>query len=239
MIITAPTALYNSILPKATTPGNVTFTISSNDPPRTQSFVSQLSSAADYQDLPTRVYTSKERRASLGNLIFSVSYGAKGPAGFGQKMFEVGQTLNFDEDTTTDLAEVQVSNNLDLQQNLNLLNLEAMGLTNDQIARLIDTSNEQFNKLVVDLNVAFTNINNAKTAISDNQKKINETGKAVDASKTVYVLTGQGKDILDSLTATKAGLEQTKVDLIAYYNEQVVVAELIVSQILNVREVVR
>ncbi len=239
MIITAPTALYDSILPQAASvPGNVTFTISSNDPPRTQSFVSQLSSAADYQDLPARVYTSKERRASLGNLVFSVSYGAKGPAGFGQKMFEVGQTLNF-EDTTTDLAEVQISNNLDLQQNLNLLNLEAMGLTNDQIARLIDTSNEQFNKLVIDLNTTFTNINNAKTAISDNQKKINETGKAMDAAQTVYTLTGQGKDILDSLIATKAGLEQAKVDLIAYYNGQIAAAELIVGQILNVREVVR
>jgi len=239
VIITAPTALYDSILPKAaTTPGNMTFTISSNDPPRTQSFVSQLSSAADYQDLPTRVYTNKERRASLGNMIFSVSYGAKGPAGFGQKMFEVGQTLSF-EDTTTDLTEVQVSNNLDLQQNLNLLNLEAMGLTTDQIARLIDSSNEQFNKLVIDLNMAFTNINNAKTAISDNQKKINETSKALDAAQTVYTLIGQGKDIVDSLTTTKAGLEQAKVDLIAYYNGQVTTAELIVGQILNVREVVR
>jgi len=120
-----------------------------------------------------------------------------------------------------------------------LLNLEAMGLTTNQIARLIDSSNEQFNKLVVDLNITFTNINNAKTAISDNQKKINETGKAMDAAQTVYTLTGQGKDILDSLTATKTGLEQAKVDLIAYYNGQVVAAEIIVGQILNVREVVR
>jgi len=239
VIISAPTALYDSILPQGQSdPGNITFTISSNNPPRTQSYVSQLSSAADYQDLPTKVYTSKERRASLGDMIFSVSYGAKGPAGLGQKMFEVGQTLSF-EDVTTELNEVQVSNNLDLQQNLNLLNLQAMGLTNEQIVRLIDSSNEQFSKLVVDLNIAFTNINDAKTLISDNQKKINETSKAMDAARTVYALIGQGKDILDSLTTTKTGLEQAKVDLIAYYNQQVIAAELIVGQILNVREVVR
>ena len=72
IIIAFPTALYESILPGPLGPGNITFTISSNDPPRPPISPFPLQISDSIRHLPPKTNTPQERLVALGDFVFSV-----------------------------------------------------------------------------------------------------------------------------------------------------------------------
>jgi hypothetical protein len=244
MIISAPTALYDSQLPKEPDDGgDVIFTISSNDPPRSTSTLFQLLRSEELTSLPPRTISKRERRNRLGELVFTVSIGSQNFVGSGKKSFEVGQLLDFDdvveEETVSDLLAPNV---LELQQNTNKLSLESMGLTEEEADLLVSSAEDQLEEALDRYNNVKTSISNKEAEISTNQKLINETRKAKEAAQTIFTATDDstaGNMIVDKLDQKENELLGERVLLIAQLDELNSNANEIYNEILDIREVVR
>ena len=100
MIIRFPTALYDSVLPQAPEyGGNVTYTVSMEDPPRIFQTTIRLPPAVERREKTDKIIDDDTRRIHLGERIFTVSRTNKSITGSGKKQFEVGQVLTFGLDT--------------------------------------------------------------------------------------------------------------------------------------------
>ena len=240
MIISAPTALYNSVLPKTNDdPTAVSWTISSQDPPRSTQTLFQLLRSEQLRTLPPLIYTDKERRQSFGELIFRVMTAGQDDIGSGTKSFEIGQTLDFDDiQEPSDIVDLNVPDRIELQQNTNILDLTSIGLSNEQSEQLVSSATEQFKDLIINLNSTNNLINVIKADIDANQKLINETRKARDAAKIVFA-GSTDQPIVDILNSKEAQLLLERDALIGQLNQLSGDANEIYNRILDIREVVR
>lgn len=244
MIISAPTALYDSLLPQNPEDGgDVIFTISSNDPPRSSNTLFQLLRSEELLTLPAKTITKKERRGRLGDLIFTVNVGSQNFVGSGTKSFEVGQLLDFDDVVEdTQVSTLFVPDVLELQQNTNKLNLESMGLSDDEITLLTDNAEKQLESSLGTYNTIKTDISDKEAEISSNQKLINETRKAKEAAQTVFSVSTDltsGNIIIDKLDQKEEELLLERDMLLAQLNELRDNANEIYEEILHIREIVR
>lgn len=238
MIIDSPTALYNSILPRADTDvGNVTFTISSNDPPRPATNSTPLSRGQSVRPLPPRIYDHQTRRTTFGELVFSVSSGTQSMAPMSTKAFEVGQILDFDEPEPLEtIAVLNVPDTVDLQQNTNVLDFAAAGLTTDEASELQTSAAEQIATKINELNAIKTQISDNNTAIQDNQRLLNEIQKLINASTVVF---GSDTTIPDKLVVRQQELQLERTNLINGTNVLTTEAQTKYAEILELKEVVR
>ena len=237
MIIEFPTALYIPILPSSPEiAGNVTYTISSEDPPRQSQILQQLPAAEILKPLPSKVFTPEENRAVLGDFIFSVSRSSRSETGSNKKQFEVGQFLDFgDQDTFGDLTVTEVPQKIDLQQNTNLLDLESLGLSTRESDTVTTQASAKFDEILEELNVIKTKIDDNKISISENQKSLNETEKTISAVE----LLDDVEDILADLRNTAEELISEREDLISNTNILNEQAKQKYNDLLKIRELVR
>lgn len=240
MIVSAPTALYQSILPKVETDIiSVTWTISSNNPPRPKTTVPVISPAVENQALPPKIYDSEERRAAVGELVFGVSSGTQSQVGSGMKMFEVGQILEFEPvDSGLVVEDLLVPAVVDVQQNTNILDLSEVGLTQDEIDSLSLAARQVFDQLVGELNATMTESNDVKIKISDNQRLLNETQKIISASNVVFA-GSTNNPLLAKLREREQQLLFEREEFVARYNVLTVTAQNKYNQIINLKELVR
>jgi hypothetical protein len=244
MIIGFPTALYTANIPQeASESGNITFTISSEDPPRSTETFFQLLRSEEIRGLPPRIYDSITRRLTFDQLIFAVSTGTQRKAGVGTKAYEVGQLLDFDDvQAPDDIDTLNVPDVVELQQNTNLLNYTELGLTNEQVEELLLGANERFNREVASLNITKSAIADKESDIRDNQRLLNETRKALDASRAVFSDTTDvtsGNQIIEQLETKQLQLENIRVTLVDELNTLTIQANEIYNRILDLKEVVR
>lgn len=243
MIISFPTALYDAILPKEEDSGNVTFTISSNDPPRSTETFFQLFGSEELRPLPDRIFTRAERRLNLGELIFQVATGTQSVVADGAKVFEVGQVLDFEDITEpSNVTQLEVPEVIELQQNTNLLNLESLGLTEDEASLLVSDANSKLDDSINRFNNTKTAISDKEAQIEDNQRLSNEVRKAKDAASAVFAGSTDptaGNTIIDKLDAREQELAVERTALIEELNALNALAGEIYNEILDIREVVR
>ncbi len=242
MIISAPTALYKSILPKSESdPSNVTFTVSSNDPPRSSQNSQIISSVEELRQLPERVVTQDDREKTYGTYVFSVAAGSQTQVGLGTKSFEVGQILEFEEEIPGTVTPLEVPEEVDIQHNTNLLDYQMLGLTQAETNLLIKDAKNDFNKILDELNLTMTNVNNYQIKVQDNQKEINETRKAKDAAKVVLEYSGStaAGEIYDKLVIREAELLRQRQIIIDELNALNSTAKDLYNKTLELQEVVR
>lgn len=240
MIISAPTALYQPILPQEEDDViPVTWTISSNNPPRQKESVPLISPAVENRALPPKIYNQEERRAAVGELVFGISSGTQSIVGSDMKMFEVGQILEFENiEEEADVNDLLVPAVVDLQQNTNLLDLSAAGLTQDEIDSLSVAARQTFDQLTEELNAIMTETNDVKVKIADNQRFLNETQKIISSSNVVFS-GSTANPILPKLKEREQQLVLEKQELIASYNALTVGAQDKYNQIIRIKELVR
>jgi hypothetical protein len=236
MIISFPTALYKSILPTENNPGNVTFTISSNDPPRPSITPYPLQVAEVVKPLPPKVYSPEERRVAMGDLIFSVSQGSLNLVSTGVKQFEVGQILDFTTESLPALNNLDVPDIIDLQQNTNRIDVAATGLTDNEIYNLELAARTQFNNLVAELNALKTGISDTQLAIQNNQRQLNENRKVRDAA---ILVTGSDPTIIEKLDKREADLLIQRDELAALSNVLTDDANKKYNELISLRELAR
>ena len=238
MIIKFPTALYNSVLPQVSTDTqNITFLVSSTDPPRSSDSTLQLLRSQEIRPLPATIFTKEERRNNLGKLIFSINSGKQSHVGIGNKQFEVGQVLEFGDVTLEELDDLEVPNVVELQQNTNELDTDAFGLEADEVALLIRETTGLFNTYISQLNEMVETIKNTESEISDNQKLINEVNKAKRAAQIAFV--DSSSDIITKLAEREEELISNRSSLIKSLNEYTAEANEIYNKIISLREMVR
>ena len=237
MIIHYPTALYEAILPTLTSVGNVTFTISSNDPPRGVTIVPPLQSSGSGKALPSRTINSETRRAALGGLFFVVASGTAYGVSDSKKAYEVGQLLDFSDasDNPPALNTALVPVTIELQQNTNVLDLTSIGLSTDEINSLTVNARSMLDISISQFNDAQTTIQQLGNLIQDNQRSLNELYKVEAAASIVLNDPVTMKKIEDK----KQQLLAERTQLANSYNVETTNAQAIYTNILSIKEVVR
>jgi hypothetical protein len=237
MIISAPTALYDSILPQEPeNAGNVTWTISSNDPPRPDTVTPIINTIEEMKPLPPLPFNPSERPINTGAFVFSLNTSTSKIAGSGKKIFEVGQILEFTEEEQQAVTTKQTPDIIDLQQNTNILDIDDVGLTPEEIVGITEDARTRFNLLTDQINSLTSDINILKIEISDNQKSINEVTKVKNAAILIY---GENSQIVQRLTLKEESLLMQKDELIAQVDAKNLEIDAKYNELLKIRELVR
>jgi hypothetical protein len=199
MIIKYPTGLYVDQLPsKPSDVGNVTYTISNNDPSKAQDNFIIYPIAEKLRKRSPRIYNQERRRVSLGDLVYTITKGGVSSVGRSTKLFEVGQFLDFDDVSTIAMFNT-TSDRLELQHNTNLLDLSGLGLTDEEITQLTNDAASFKEELEIKITATQNEIANNQSEIADLQKTINEANKALSALDAL----GESGDIKQRITNTK------------------------------------
>lgn len=182
MIINYPTGLYSSVLPKEPQDSqNVTYLISNTAPPRTSLLFPKIPFGVAARQREPREYTTIERRATVGDLVYTVSNASRQQPGNNANQYEVGEVLDFDYSSYRTVDPMLVSDKTDIQHNLNMFDYAELGLTEDDVALIDEESLVAFDAIVVQLNELRVLRSNAEVDINTNQKIINEANKNINA----------------------------------------------------------
>ena len=248
MIIKFPTGLYKSILPTGSQTGNITYTISNNEPPRTPIRLVQLPVAEEFALAPDKIFSDDERRAQFGELIYTVAVSSRSDPGSNTKLYEIGQVLEFEENPPEDIVNAtKAPNGIDIRHDTNILDLAAAGLNEEDIEILLADSQTKQTELENEYLTIQTTIKNLKTQITENQKSINETSKAIRAVRELGGISEGDLDfnegsigkIYQKLVNNISALEIGKQQLITDVNIKSLEAAEIYRGILKISELVR
>lgn len=248
MIIKFPTGLYKSILPQGVESGNITYTISNNDPPRTFVRLVQLPVAEELQPAPDKIFDDEERRAQFGELIYTIATSSRSDPGSNTKLFEIGQVLEFEENPPEEeIQTLRAPEGIDIRHDTNMLDLEAAGLTQEEIDLLISDSQAKLAEFEKEYLNIQTDIKNLKTQITENQKKINETTKTIRAVREINGIPagdlnydeGIPGEIYQKLLSNLAALELERDERISELNVASADAESVYRSIIRTSELVR
>ncbi len=204
MIIKYPTGFYADILPiDLNQEGNITFTVSDNKPPRAE---------LTFPQIPTGLYYKRRKPISADRYVtepvYYVSTANSSTLNNNTQQFEVGQILDI---TTTDFPNVTPINTtlkFDSVHNLNYLNYQEMGLSQEEINTINTNSQPIFLSLIDKLNVSKAEVQTYDIDINKYQKQINETKKTIVAVDVMLANLTDGP-VKDEMLRTKATLDQS------------------------------
>ena len=237
MIIKFPTGLYDTVLPKKPSDvGNITYTVSNNAPPRSPVQLVVLPTAERLRKKTDLSHGLDSRRAVLGELIFTINNATKNVGGSGRKLFELGQFIEPGSDVSA-IADNNTPNDFTIQHNTNILDLEDLGLSEEEINQINSASFSRKDQLEKQLTEVKLEIEQLKSKITENQKKINEVNKAISA--VTFLIDSVGSGPLETLQNTKNDTEVEKVDLINQYDIKVAESQSIFNELLTVSDLVR
>jgi len=240
MIIRFPTGLYESVgqIPTGQASGNITWTISTEDPMRaaSASFL-KLPLAEEIRPTPERIFSNEQRRSQLGELVFTITEGRRVEPGSNTKLFEVGQQLSFDDIvSSTAVTRAIIPGTIEIQHNTNILDLQNAGLTEDQIDEITVQARarqDELSDLIADLQVEIKGI---EVRITENQKQINETNKILQA---VLELSLTGSEVEEDLQSRLSLLSEERDALTVDLNESNAQVEAANQSLLTVAQLVR
>lgn len=235
MIINYPTALYKPILPGSTDPGNVTYTISNNDPPRSKSVFLQLPRSEEIRKSPPRVYSKYDNRKFVSDLIFSITAPSLSTEGSGSKNFEIGQFLDFTTEESSQPDPYSLES-IELRQDTNVVDYSKFGLSKDEYSNIVSIAEKKMDEITKNINLVGTQLNDNKENISSNQSNINEATKLYN---NIVLILGDSSE--------EAKKVKTKIDSYNIYaaklleERDVLLSTLdsLRADLSNVREVVR
>jgi len=236
MIVTAPTGLYEPILPQSSEDaGNFTYTISSQSPPRSAGTFVQLPAPEVFRKQPDRVYTKQQKRVFLGKLVFDVTVPGPAITGSGTAQFDIGDILEFvDADPVTSDPFTLVREQV--RQDLKAIDFESAGLSKDEYIQLREASERRMDEITVQIAEVSSDINSNKESIQHNQANINNSRSLLDNIILVLgddsVQAEKVKNNLDDLNARKA-------DLLVERQQLQASLQTLRDELQKVREVVR
>lgn len=217
--------------------GNITFTISSEDPRRSQQTFLRLPPAEELRRREARVFSDQERRLASDDLIYSFSTGNVDRSGSSMKLFEIGQILEFEDSDITEEVGLDVGPIfIDIQHNTNILDLAKLGLSNDEIEFIVEEASLQQKEL----ETAYTNLQidiaKFESDIVEIQKQINETNKVIGAVSNLAI---SDQSILDRLNQNLTILLDERLQKVDIVNIKKKDSGIIYNSILKISELVR
>lgn len=218
MIIRYPTAFFEPLLPVDNEAGNVTYTCS-GDPPREK----QLATPRAPIEIISE-YNFASLRATYGELAYTTVVSSAYVVASGRKQYEIGQLLDFTDDTTEVVLQAPSSLS-QIRHDTNLLDLSDLGLTDDEIAAVDTAASDALTVLLASLNQLRQRADINSVAMADNQKKTNEVVKALAAVDVI------GSSTTVDIAAIKTHLEATQVALGAEMASLVALADQLSAEI--------
>jgi len=186
MIIRYATGLYSTVLPnKPSDGGNVTFTISNSEPPRTNLLFPKVPQALVERRRTVSDRSISDIRPSLGELAFTVNKADRSQPGNGQKVYEIGQVLEFDNESILATEPMLVSPVTDIQHDISQIDYASIGLTQEQVAEFSVKALDSFNSLMNQLNQVVQQRKNIEIEIVDLQKIINDCDRTINALNAI------------------------------------------------------
>lgn len=184
MIINHPTALYIPILPKSGEAGNITYTISTQDPPRSLEIFVQLPLSEEIRQSPSRVFTKIQKRQFYGQLLYDITIPGPSSSGSGIPQFEIGEILEFtDQDLEADSYSL---NKIELRQDLKVVDFELAGLSQEEYYELVLASERRIDELSDEINTVGQKLKNNSSKISSNQASINNSNSVLENIVAVF-----------------------------------------------------
>ena len=181
MIINSPTGLYKNALPsKPADRGNVTYTISNTDPPRSGALFPQIPLGIQTKFRVPKINTIVLRDA-VGLLVFSVSKATKSLTSDNIRQFETGQVLDFDNVVAKEILPMFVDKKTEVRHDVTAINYDKIGVTANEQSIIANLSYSTHQSLTKQLNDIKRKRANAEETISSNQKLINEIVRTVNA----------------------------------------------------------
>lgn len=244
MIINYPTGFYDEAINLA--PGvasNITFTISSTVPPRSQLLFVKTPVGLSRKQRSPRVYTDQERRAAVSQLAFSISASCGSIVGSGMKQYEVGQVLDFDtQQVIQALDPMLVSGTSDIRHDTNLMDYSAAGIDAVTQAAIELESATAFSELTAQLNDVIEDRKNLEVQSQDTQKLLNEVNKILDGLRGVVEVNPTSSTLhaaIVELEAKRVVLLAQQESLIVSANEAAALAAEIQVKVNRVAQLVR
>ena len=203
MIIKFPTGFYTNVIPTHPSDvGNVTFTISDSTPPRSELLFPQIPTGLYYRK---RNHNNSDRH--LSEPIFYISSANSQVLNNNMQQFEIGQLLEAKPPADIFLTNIDVFGAHASTHDLNILDLEDMGLDTLEIKAINDNSSAIYLDLIIRLNVNKASVNAFDIEINKSQKSINETQKTVLAVNVMIENSSEGA-VKDRLIRTKDSLDR-------------------------------
>lgn len=241
MIVRYPTGLYSSVLPRGPQQaGNVTFTISSTQPPRTSLLFPKLPPGVSGRRRTPRVIDVSLRRKDVDNLLFTVNSASRGATSSSVKQYEVGQILEFGDLAPTRTLEPNTAGcHSEIRHDTGLLDYQRLGITPDQRALVEREGDEVYRRLEAELAAARQLYSDLQVAIGENQKLLTETGKALDALRAMGssdpTIAGMISDLADKRQALNSG----RGGLVNRANDAARLAAGLLQQLRDLSQVIR
>jgi len=200
MIIKYPTGLYYDQLPTFLASTNITYNISNNAPSRSSIFFITIPTGEEIRQIDGL----EINRTKLGDLVFTVSTAKGNNVQSGQKIYEVGQILEFGDIDTAIYADKITSDVSDLSHNLYYLDFIKLGLEETDVTVINQAIQSSFD-------LKTTAINDLKRqAANKNVALLNLTKQNSDTTKAIAAL-----ELANSTGALTSYIEKLKSDLSA------------------------
>lgn len=234
MIISNPTGLYTPILPKSGEVGNITYTISTQDPPRSQEIFVQLPLSEEIRKSPDRIFTKIQKRRFYGQLLYDITIPGPSDEGSGNKQFEIGEVLEFtDQDLEADFYELS---RIELRQDLKVVDFSIAGLTEEEYNELVLGSEKKINELSDEINKIGQNIKVNSSNISENQSAINNSNNILE---NIIVVLGLNHPSAGKVKQNIENLQEERNKLLKEREGLQFILDDLRSQLQRVRESVR
>jgi len=178
MIIRYPTGSYD-IFGSLSKASNISWYISSNDPPRSSDVVLKVPIAEESRTLPPPAIKSI-KRGTYGELVYTISTANNTIAASLTKVYGEGDILGFSIPETANV-DIPRSENIQLRHDLNEINLSDVGLDSEDVVKFNNSVSVVQTTLEASFLVVRSSISDLEITIQEIQKKINETNKALSA----------------------------------------------------------
>jgi len=242
VIINFPTGFYS--LPTSPSDSeSVTFTISNEEPPRTNLLFPKIPPGIIDRKRKPSIPTIVERRVSVGELIYSISRASRIKEGNNTKQYETGDILSFGDFKTKSVEPMVIDRATETRHDLNKFDYNAMGITVEERVLIEATSLVTHDDLSDKLNELKQLRADAEVDINVQQKLINETTRNIDAlniivdnsDETAPAIIELVEKLEEKRKATILALDQSVTDA----NEYAAEAELVTDELRTVAVVVK
>ncbi len=245
MIIKYPTGYYSSALPSTPSQaGNITYYISTSEPPRTQLQYPQVPLGIVQKSKSPRDLDPITRRSQVGELIYTISEGLLTSTATGKRQYEIGQIIEFTEDSGAAVDPMLVTGKTEVRHDTNLFDLTSMGLNSDEITVIENSTLLALNEITDSLNRVKQLRIDTEIEINSLQKTINELVKTINSLEVTRQQTGQTgetvlADIIDKLEMKLAEITTSRDEAIVTANTYAAEATDLYGQLLAVGVLVR
>ena len=220
MILQAPTGSYLPILSKGPLdPISIIYTVSAGPPPRSTAPVLKIPDGVRDQLKYARLFTDKERRATIGDLVFVTKTTNPVKVHGGSRPYGYGQILEFIEDEPENpITAVPVSDSVVTKHNNSYLDIANLGLTAEDQEELAAEALATQRSILDQISELQKRRSSLEIDISDLQSQINEATKALAGLRTILNSGGRVQKMVEKVNIKLLGLNAQLESISIEYN---------------------